>query len=125
MDHQTMLLGIDIRDEGATGSSHVVERRWRDDSRLLLKRRGDVKREPEFIGRRSAAGPRRVRNPDGGHEVRALAVLDEFLACLDELFWLWCFGVSWCLASRGRYRAERQTTGQRGAALEESPSIRL
>src|ERR1700730_17161672 len=123
MDHETMLPGIDVWNEGATGGRHVVERGWRDHSHLILKRSRDMKREPEFIGRRPTADW--VRHPFRGHETGALAIGDQFLACLDELFRLWCLAVSWWLARRGSYGSERQTTGQRGAALEESPSIRL
>ena len=86
MDHETMLPGIDVRNEGATGGRHVVERGWRDHSHLILKRSCNMKREPEFIGRRPTAGPRRMRHSYGGHEMGALAIFDQFLAGLDELF---------------------------------------
>ena len=129
MDHQTMLPGIDVRNEGATSGRHVVERGRGDHSHLILKRSRDMKREPEFIGRRPAAG--RVPHSYGGHEMGALAIGDQFLARLDELFRSGCLAASWCLtdslrlADRGSYCPQRQATGQRGAALEESPSIRL
>src|SRR5262249_16775378 len=128
-DHEPMLPRIDVRDEGATGSRHVVEGGWRDHSHLILKRSGDMKREPEFIGRMPAA--RRVSAADGGHIAGALAVFDPFLARLDELFTSGCLDVRWCLADslcladRRSDSPQRQATGHGGAALEESPSISL
>ena len=55
VDHQTVLPGIDVREEGATGRRQVVERGWRDHPDRILKRRRHVKRQPEVIGRRPAA----------------------------------------------------------------------
>jgi hypothetical protein len=70
----------------------------------------------------SAGEPRRrppaARYAVGGHETGAFAIGDELLAALDER----CGG--WCLAARGCYSSQCQTTCQRGDALEEFPTIR-
>src|ERR1700746_2141334 len=55
VDHETMLLGIDLRDVGTTGRPHEVERGWCDHAHRILKRRRHMKDEPEVIGRRPAA----------------------------------------------------------------------
>src|ERR1700694_5725411 len=81
MDHQTMLPGIDVRNEGTTRGRHVVERGWRNHSHLILKRSRNMKGEPNLIGRRPTT--RRVRHPYRGHEMGALPILDQFLARLD------------------------------------------
>src|SRR5262249_29927879 len=80
VDHETMLPGIDVGNEGTTRGRHVVERGWRDHAHLILKRSCDMKREPEFIG----GGPtaRRVPHSYGGHETGALAIGDQFVARL-------------------------------------------
>ena len=81
VDHETMLPGIDVRNEGATGRRHVVERGWRDHPHRILKRRRHMKREPEGIGRRPAAVGYAYR----GHETGALAVGDQLLVALDDI----------------------------------------
>ncbi len=55
VDQETMLPRIDLRDVGTTGRPHEVERGWRDHPHRILKRRRDMKVEPEGIGRRPAA----------------------------------------------------------------------
>ena len=117
VDHEPMLAGIDVRDVGATGRPHEVERGWRDHPHRILKRARHMKHEPEGIGRRPAADG--MGYADRGHETGAIAVGDQLLAALDERGL-----VCGCLAARGRDGSHGQTTGQRGAALQESPSIR-
>ena len=50
VDHQSVLLGIDVRHEGAAGRRHIVERRWRDHADGILQRRGHVEHLPEHVG---------------------------------------------------------------------------
>ena len=73
-----------------------------------------MKNEPKLIGRRPTA----VRYAYRGHETGALAIGDQFVTALDER------SRHSCLAERGLYRSQGQTTGQRGATFKESPSIR-
>src|SRR6266851_6900123 len=75
VDHETMLLGIDVRNVEATVGSHIMERGWRNNPYRLRKRSHDVKRKPKGIGRRS---PFR-RLADRGHETGALAIRDHLL----------------------------------------------
>ena len=107
VDHETMLPGIDVRDEGTTGRPHEVERGWCDHPHRILKRRRHMKDEPEGIGRRPAA----VGDAYRGDETRAVAVGDLILVALDH--WWGC----WCLADRGCCGSQGETTGQRGAAF--------
>ena len=118
VDHQGVLPGIDVRQEGPTRGRHVVERGRRDHAHGILKRGRHMKHEAEGIGRRPSA----VRNAHRSDEMGPLAVCDQLLAAPDHLRGRWFR--RWCLASRRRYRSQRQTTSQRGAALEEFPSIK-
>jgi hypothetical protein len=115
VDHETMLTGIDVRDEGATSRPHEVERGWRNHPHRILKRARHMKHEPEGIGRRPAADG--VGDAYRRHETGTIAVGDELLIPFDELWML--------LGARRRDGSHCQTTGQRGAALQESPSTRL
>src|SRR5229473_414961 len=53
VDHETMLLGIDVRNVEAAVGSHIVERGWRNNPYRLGKRSHYVKRKSKGIGRRS------------------------------------------------------------------------
>ena len=61
--------------DGAAMRRRIEERRWRDNPDRILKRSQDVKRQPEGIGRRSAAHRHAFR----GLETGALAIGDQLL----------------------------------------------
>ena len=110
VNHQAMLMRIDVGHKRAAMRRRVEQRRWRDDPDRILKRRQDVKRQPEGIGRRSVAH----RHADRVLERRALAVGDQLL----DVFFRgcrrcrprgWRLGACWTDRSRG------QPAGQDGA----------
>ena len=72
VDHQAVLTGIDVREEGSTGRRVVVERGWRNHPDGVLQRRCHMKRQPEVIRRRPAA----VGDADRRHMLGAIAVGD-------------------------------------------------
>src|SRR6476469_6093947 len=74
-----------------------------------------MKGKPEVVGGRPAA----VWDADRGHMLGACAVGDLISLLLDHRRGGWCL----CLAEGGREGSQGVTTGQRGAALQESPSI--
>ena len=124
VNHQSVLLGIDVRHVGAFGRRHIVERRWRDHADRILQRRGHVEHLPEHVGRRPAAD--RVRDAHRGHVFGALAVFDQLLGAHDHRIdggccraRTRCMVVFLCV---DRY-AQRQPAGQRGAALEEISAV--
>src|SRR6185503_14940974 len=82
-----------------------------------------MKHEAEGVGGRPTA----VRYPYGGHEMGAIAIGNQILVAPDHrwviVIWCLCSG-SRCLGARRRYCSQRQTASQRGAALEEFPSIK-
>ena len=119
VDHQTMLPGIDVRDEATTGRRHVVERGRRDHPDRILKRARHMKHEPEAIGRRPAAHG--VGYAYRSNETRAIAVGDLILVALDHSWGCWRCR---CLADRGCHGSQGETTGQRGTASKEFPSSR-
>jgi hypothetical protein len=49
VDHQSVLLGIDVRLEGLAGRRYIVKRRWRDVAKLILDRREIMIRD--YLGR--------------------------------------------------------------------------
>ncbi len=120
MDHQAMLLRIDIRQEGAAGRRPVVERGWRDHPHRILERGRHVKNEPEGIGRRPAA----VGDAYRGHELGAVAVGDQLLGALEHRRGCRYLSRYLCLGDRRRDGSQGETAGQRGAALQEFPSTR-
>src|SRR5579864_9255764 len=115
MDHETMLLGIDVRDVEAPVRSHIMERGWRDNPYRLGERSHYVKRKPKGVGRRPSVG----WLADGSHEAGALAIGNQFFDIFFE-------GRSQCrrLAARGPDCSSGQT-GHCGATFQESPSIRF
>src|SRR5439155_25439190 len=101
-----------------TSGREVVERRWRDHPGGVLKRRCHMKRKPEVIRRRPAA----VWDADRLHMLRAIAVGDlTVVVALDHGRRCMC---QWFLAERGCRGSQGETTGQRGAALQELPPIK-
>ena len=90
VDHETMLLGIDVRNVEATVGRHIMERGWRDTPYRLPKRSHYVKRKPKGIGRRSPFRWLAYR----GHETGALAIGDQLL----DIFF--SGRRYWCLAAR-------------------------
>src|ERR1700687_4106691 len=78
MDHETMLPGIDLRNNGATVGTNKMERGWRDNPYLILKRTQYVKRKAKGIGRRSLGLGHAYR----GHEMGALAIGDQGLSTI-------------------------------------------
>ena len=51
VNHQSMLRGIDVRDEGALfGRRHIVQRRCLDRANRILQRRGYVELQPKVVG---------------------------------------------------------------------------
>jgi len=123
VDHETVVLRIDIRQEGATRCRPVVERGWRDHSDLILKRARHMKDEAEGIGGR----PTPVRYAYGGHEMGAITIGNQILVAPDHrwVIVIWCLCTrSRCLGARRRYRSQGQTASQRGALFEEFPSIK-
>src|SRR5687768_943407 len=109
-----MLARIDLRNIGTASRPHEVERGWCDHPYRILKRRGDMKVEPEGIRRRPTA----VGDADRRDETRAVAVGDLILVALDHWWRWWCLGERRCCGSQG------ETTGQRGTAFEEFSSSR-
>ena len=75
VDHETVLRGIDVRNEGAPGRPDIVERGWRDHPHRILKRSRYMKDEPKGIGRRPAAVWYAFRR----HETGALAIGDQLI----------------------------------------------
>ncbi len=120
VNHETVLLGIDVREECATGRPHVVERGWRDHPDRVLKRGRDMKREPPVIRR----GPAAVGDAHGRDARRSLAVGDLVLAFFDHRRRVVCLVARGCLAARGRCGSQGETPSQRGAALKEFPPSR-
>src|SRR5712691_2352513 len=68
VNHQTMLLGIDVRNVKAAVGSHIMERGRRNNPYRLRKRSHYMKRKPKGIGRRSPFGWLAYR----GHKTGAL-----------------------------------------------------
>src|SRR5262245_60257939 len=81
-----------------------------------------MENEPERIGRRPTA----VRYAYRRHEVGAFAVGNQVLVASDHLrSGCWCLTSGcWCLTARWGYCSQGQTASQRGAVLEEFPSIK-
>ena len=100
---------------------HIVERGWRDAADRILKRRQDVKRQSEGIGRH----PFGDRDAYRGHETGALAVGDQLLrqllGVLRRRLVSRRLGAR-CLAARGPCRSQRQAC-QRDTLFQEPPAI--
>src|SRR4029077_18881349 len=113
MDHELVFLRIDIRNNGAAVSAHKMQRRWRDDPHVILKRSQHMKDEAELIGRRPLDHWYAHRSDKFG----ALAIGDEFLETLLRLRLR-----QRRLSARGFYCTDG---GRRSASFQESPSTRF
>ena len=81
VDQETIFLRIDIRNNGATVSTHKMERGGRDNTHRILKRARHMKRHAEVVRRHSFGHGYAYRS----HKMGALAIGDQLLETFFRL----------------------------------------
>jgi len=115
-----MLIRIDVRHEGATGSAHLVKRGGGDLTHRILQRRGDMKVEAEGIRRLPPARG----NTHRIHEAGAAAIGSHLVGTPYKGPWFRRYRRMFMILAKSRLRrSEAYSACYSGATLEEFPSI--
>ena len=99
VNHQPMLIRIDVRHKGAARSAHIVERGGGDLTHRILQRCSNMKVQAKGIRR----FPPAMGNTHRIHEAGARAIGCHFVRTADKSPWLGCYRHMFMILPKSRF----------------------